>query len=453
VLAGLLALSILAWCQGHPVASRVDAKVPVEWTRLHEALAKRTRADGTVVGLDEVELLLWPGSTYLLEEARLKELRAALAAFRGAGPRGPEVDGLRRVLMQQELWAAFDWSFERIRATEGAQSVALNDLARELAAVLALSAPTAAELEALPDNLSAAEAAALVPAYADEVDPQIPFLPRGLSSFDGGWVYVRDGSTIGPLALTHSLVHNGRAAFGVAVRLPEGRNSTLVWLETLPSTGVSCTGSTCGLILEEHGRAHTHLPALPAVPPGTQVALVQRALAFDDHGTLRLTPLVQRIQVRAFMDLPKSAASLKPFEQPEGWPWQAVTEHDLKPSRLLAGEAGGLVALHRGEQAHSFLGSHGDDVELELYAEAGSSRFGRLDSCVGCHGAIGLASVNSYTGIFTGPGGQYQGPLRVLPRALVPASEAVVAGNAVEFKRALSDWGALWAWGFGEPRR
>jgi hypothetical protein len=448
----LLALVALICGRAEPGSQGVEPKVPAEWTRLHEALAKRTRADGTVVGLDEVELLLWPSSTYLLEEARLKELRAALAAFREAGTRGPEVDGVRRVLMQQELWAAFDWAFGRIRATEGPESAAMNGLARELATVLALSAPTAAELGALPDNLTAAETAALVPAYADEVDLQIPFLPRGLSSFDGDWVYVRDGSTIGPLAQAHSLVHGGRAGFGVAVRLPEGRNSTLVWLETLPSTGVSCTGSTCGLILEEHGRAHTHLPALPAVPPGTQVALVQRALAFDDHGTLRLTPLVQRIQVRTFMDLPKSAASLNPFEPPEGWPWQAVTEHDLKPSLLLAGEAGGLVALHRGERAHSFLGSHGDDVDLETYVDPGSSRFGRLDTCVGCHGAIGLASVNSYTGIMTGPSNQAMAPMRALPRPLVPSSEEVVAGNAVEFKRERADWGALWAWGWGERR-
>jgi hypothetical protein len=35
---------------------------------------------------------------------------------------------------------------------------------------------------------------------------------------------------------------------------------------------------------------------------------------------------------------------------------------------------------------------------------------------------------------------------------LVPASEEVVAGNAVEFKRARSDWGALWAWGWAARR-
>jgi hypothetical protein len=408
-----------------------------------------------VIGLDEAELLLWPSSTYLLKEERLEELRGALAAFRAAGPRGPEVDGLRRVLMQQELWAAFDWAFDSIRAKEGAQSAALSELARELAAVLALSAPTSAELDALADNLAAADASALHPAQHDANDPQQPFLPRGLSSYEGEWIYLRDGTSVGPLAVQHSAVHGGRAGFGVAVRLPAGREATIAWLQELPSHGVSCEDATCGWLPEYASRVHEHLdPDRMHVPPGTQVALVQRALAISDRGELRQTPLVQRVQLRAYLPIPKvpEPVPVPPFEQPEGWPWQAFSEHNLKPSKLLAGEAGGLVALRRGEQAHSFLGSHGDDIDLHAYESPGGSRSGRLDACVMCHGAVGLAGVNSYTGFASGPGSQLQVPLRDLPRLLVPASEEVVAGNAVEFKRARSDWGALWAWGWGARR-
>jgi hypothetical protein len=459
VLAALLATSIVAFAGGVSAIANTpqahdhrtsNAAVPEEWTRLHEALARRTLHDGKVVGLDEAELLLWPDSDYVLEEERLKELRAALAAFRAAGPRGPEVDALRRVLMQQELWATFDWAFARTFWTNGEQASTLTELAREIAAALAHTAPTAAEIASLPDSLAAAEAAGSVPTEPDLSDPQRPFLPRGLASGTDEFVYVRNGTSAEPLAQVHATARDGRELFGVALRLPAGRDATLAWIAKLPTSGTRCDGAICGPIFDAPNRLHEHLdPAHVALPPGTMVALVQRALAFDDKGMLHATRLALRVQVRTYLALPEDIASVSRYEQPPGFPWQAVSEHALVPSRLLAGEGGCFVALQRGESAYFFVASHGDPIEHYVPASPEMSRFGRLDSCMLCHGAVGLASVNSYTGIMSGPNTQGDVPLIELPRSFVPADEEALAVSAAVFKRARSDWGALWAWGWG----
>lgn len=462
MLAALLATSALGLAGSRPAAVKLapaqeqrpaTARVPEAWTRLHEALARRTLPDGEVVGLDEAELLLWYDSTYLLQEARQAELRLAFEAFRAAGPRGPEVDGLRRVLLQQELWAAFDWAFAHSHWPASEDHDQTLAFARELAEVLALSAPTAAELDGLTSNLDADDSVRSIPLEPDASDAQRPFLPKGLGSDDGAWVYVRDGTGGLPLARLHCEVLAGRSQFGIALQLPGGREATRAWIESLPASGVRCDGASCSPMPHEPPREHEHLDRSRVhVPAGTMVALVQRALAFDDRGVLRVTPLVLRVQVRAYFAIPEDVDQIPLFSEPEGWPWQAFAEHRLVPSRWLAGSAGNLVALQRGESAYTLIGVHGDQIEHAEPARGGERPFGRLDACISCHGAIGLASLNSYTGIMSGPNTQLDVRLPSLPRALVPADDETLSLGAVVFKRSRSDWGALWAWGWGAQR-
>jgi len=414
------------------------------WTRLQAALARRVLPDGTVAGLDEVDLLLWPSSTYLLEPERRAELEAGLDAFLAAGPRAGEASVLRRVLLQQKLWAAFDWAFARAQSASGEDARALRALARRLAEALVLAAPTGEELATLASNLEAAEREGGWPADPDADRTARPFLPRGLGDEAGEWVVLEDPRGPGPLAAAHAAVFGGRSLFRVALRAQGGREAALALLADLPAAGIRCDDVACAPPPGGRGRPHLHLdPALRPPPAGTQVALVRQALAFDDRGQLVATPLVLGVQVRAFLATPEDTSAV-PWDPPAGWPWQARAELVLVPSLLLAGEHGGLSAIAPDEPGFRLLGAHGDQVE-ELAHHPGPRR-ALLDSCVACHGAVGWPSVNVYTGFASGPGTQLDAPLASLPRGLAPGNGAGNAARALAFKRARADWGALWAW-------
>jgi hypothetical protein len=434
------------------------SQLPETWTKLHEALARRTLKSGQVVGLDEPELLLWPSSGYLIEEGRMHEICSALEAFAAAGSRGPEVDVRARVLLQQELWAAFDWGVAWPPHPFQKDAAPVGELASKLAAVIAISAPSSCELDGLTDNLAAAEAAGLVPLAANPDDPKAPFLPPGLSAEDGGWVYVADPGGKDLLATQHSDAHGGRASFDVAVRVPGGREATLGWLGSL-GTVAACDGAQCSASVDPLGGGpvarptHYHLPT-SAIPAGTHFALVQRALAFDDRGELRRTPLVQRVLLRAFHTIPQLDEPIH-VRMPNDWPWQSNAELVLRPSLLLAGKRGGLVPIERGETAFSLLSARslleGSVDEVDHHVDL--SRHKHLDTCHSCHHETGLASVNSYTGTIAASWSYVFSGFEVFglsapPRELVPAPDEQRARSAVEFKRNRSDWSALQALAF-----
>lgn len=422
------------------------------WNRLHAALARRTTGGGREVGLEESDLLLWPGSTYLLEDERIEELLVALEAFAAAEGDGWIDAPLARVLMQQDLWQAFDWCVAGL--SEEPASWSLDEgrlaeqprrrLARALARALARGAPTADALAGLPDNLAEAVEAWQGARAPDAARPREPFLP------DVEWVRLGDASgRAAPLAILHAETFAGRAAFEVRVAVPGGRAATLAWLATLSDSGegtVACDGSACGAFDERAGKHHLHLsPGQPPPPPGTVVALVRRMVAFDEAGQLHVTPLVESVQLRGFLEAPEDALDARPWEPPAGWPWQAVAEFELEPARLLAGAAGGLRPIRPGEHAFVFLGSHGDPFAHlpDDFDAAGAGR--HLDSCVACHGIVGALSLVSFTRIASGPGTQLSVPLREFPPRLVEVDARADEARTLRFKRERFDWGLLWS--------
>jgi hypothetical protein len=430
-----------------PGSRRYHADPAHPWNRLHAAIARRTTAGGRTVGLDQADPLLWPDSEFLLEPARSAELQEALADFVAAGAESWIDAPLPRVLMQQDLWAVFDWAC----APHGAEDPqARRELARALVPALARVAPTAEALEALPDNLALDVVAWRGPRAADPDQPQRPFLP------DADWVLLGDlDDGFEPLARQHAEVFGGRSAFEVRIAVPGGREATLAWLATLrghPAPTRSCSGSTCGRFDEPAGTHHTHLSAdLPAPPPGTLVSLVRRALAFDDRGGLHVTRLVKGVQLRAFLDMPEGAVRSAPWEPLPGWPWQAVAELELRPGALLAGEAGGLRPIGPGEHAYRFLGTHGDEIAHAAEDFDAPGGRGHLDTCIGCHGAAGMLAFNSYTGFASGPGTQLELSVPRAPRRLGERNSAIQAAQALAFERRRFAWGVLWAW-LGEER-
>jgi hypothetical protein len=223
-------------CSAPPDAPPHPAR---SWERIRSALLVREGPDGKLYGEAELDPLLFPASTYLLEEPRRSEVLAALAE-------APPVEGLtnlQRALWQRELWCVFDWLFEHDQ----------HELAGHVAPLLKALALDAAELRALP-------------APAD-----------GVPSPDQGWVLVGDARGR-PLAPIHVAHFGARSHVEVLLRLPEGRAATLAYFERL--------------------RASPTRP--PQFPAGTAVALVRRLVLFDSRGELFLTPLVESVQLRTY---------------------------------------------------------------------------------------------------------------------------------------------------------
>ena len=431
-------------------APQDPGETPDAWRRLRGAFARRTTEGGLVLGLEEPDPLLWPTSDHLLEPERHAELMAAIDAFVSADEASRLDDPLRRVLLQHDLWAVFDWAVAATVEEDAGRSARRDELGRALARALACSAPTADEIDGLPDNLARAAADGL-PAEPDPAHPRAPFLPGDLARRGGPWVLLGDVTAPQtPLAAVHADVFGGRSLFEVRLRLPGAREDALRYLELLrehPAPTVACDGSRCHGFDPRMGRWHAHLnPDLPEPPAGSMVALVRRLLAFDDRGELHATPVVKNVQLRAFLPAPEDTPSAG-LPLPEGWPWQAVAELHLDREALLAG-GGGLAPILPGQHAFAFLGAHGDEVELHGDFDprrTGPRDAGRLASCGACHGVAGILSVNSYTGIATGPRTHLHVPLRGPPRRLDVQDFQALAERALRFKRARFDWGVLWA--------
>ena len=85
-------------------------------------------------------------------------------------------------------------------------------------------------------------------------------------------------------------------------------------------------------------------PALPAIPTGTQLALVRRMLLIDERGMVVPSPLTENIQLRVLQERD-----------------QRFFEFRLRRTRLFAGEAGGLQAIAPGDLAFLTFSSKGID--------------------------------------------------------------------------------------------
>jgi hypothetical protein len=182
-----------------------------------------------------------------------------------------------------------------------------------------LSALTEAEIKALPDNLADAVKAGKFPRDFDPKRPEQVFLPADLLARDSPWVVVSKPTQPRLLgAPAHLATVKGRSVFLVLLRLPEGRKATEAFVKEL-----------------ENGK-------LPALPKGTQTALLRRMLLIDDQGRLRPTPLTESLQVRVFNG----------SEEDVGTPFV----FKLSRSGLFAGKGDGLRPLDL--KGNKCLGCH-----------------------------------------------------------------------------------------------
>jgi hypothetical protein len=265
------------------------------WNRLHQVFYVRSVSRGGFYvhgGLDAPPL----GShgSYALEGAAYEKAIHTLDAFLNNKDDERVRDPLPRALLQRDLWHVFDTLAEpglylypehpRDCHDDPKQRQRRALLKRLGQVIHRLEQPTK-QLEALPDNYALAVKSKAFATAFDPEHPRHPYLPTDLRlDGRGDWVAISrwhpNGSTLA--ALHHQMVTQHRAVFLAFLRLPGGRKAAEAYLKSLPPAD------------------ERNPETFPALPDGSQAALVRRMLVIDDRGMIQATPLTESVQLRVF---------------------------------------------------------------------------------------------------------------------------------------------------------
>lgn len=378
---GLLISSAVALgTQTVPDTTAYDTNPRHLWNQLNATLFARVAPEGTTYGLDELDILYWAGTEHLLTEPSHSAAVHVLDRFIQAHGERLIRDPLKRCLLQRDLWELFDWAARPGQTDHPAQRAELED---RLALIIRRLALSDAEIAALPDNYAAAAP-----------DPD---LPQGLLVPDGEWITARStDSTFGYLASAHTEAFNGHSVFLVMVRLPQGRQQTVDYLNSLRDFAGP-------LVYARQEMNHLHYlginPDVPQFPVGTEWALVRKLCVIDSQGHISPTSLIESIQLRRYDAIETLRANRDGSGAMSGKPAQQMLEFDM--DRL---HQGALEALAPGKldfQFVHFRSMGGDPFELsfsnlERTPNPTAVRRPALATCYQCHTPAGILSVASF---------------------------------------------------------
>ena len=239
------------------------------WNRLHQALHIRLR-DGDATDLpvsadqvrpERLDPFFWDRHhPYLLSGPGHREALTLLDEFLDKKGEGLVKEPLKRALLQRDLWALFDWAADANwpKREEKKRFVKeRGELQSRLGRVISRLALSAKEIEQLPDNYAAAVKAKRYPAEFQADRKSAAFLPADLRDPKGPWVLL-GSSGGGPLAGQHVQFFGGRSTFMIFLRLPEGRDQTLKYVDQLSEWLKK--GAKGGPATVPHFSANTHSP-------------------------------------------------------------------------------------------------------------------------------------------------------------------------------------------------
>jgi hypothetical protein len=333
------------------------------WNRLYKTLYQRVAPDGKDYGYDEIDPLLWYGTRYLLTNPAYQQASSILDEF--ASTHGEKLikDPTKRAMLQRDLWAIFDWTAE-----VQVESQEKTNLQIKLARVIRSLALSPDEIARLPDSYDQATHAKVFAAGYDPNQPVQTFLPPDLFDPKGPWVQLSSGGS-DPAAIGHVTGFSGRSNFLVFIRLPDGRDATLRYLQTIaafPRPWVRDSSNP--------GRQMPNLD-LPQFPVGTQLALVRKIVLIDNQGSLRPTNIIETVQIRVHRNIPPTNEKIFNNDRTSARTALDVFEFKLSRPKLFANENGGLSSVAAGEKQFTFFRSHGIDFE----------QHDALRDCANCH--------------------------------------------------------------------
>ena len=379
-----LLLTTCARASAVDVNTIYDSNPNHPWNRLNKVLFERTAPDGRYYGLDELDILYWARTTNLLAGASHQQALDVLDDFIHAHDENLIHDPLKKALLQRDLWALFDWAAVPTPFYQAQFPKARRELESRLAIVIRRLELTTNEIASLPDNYSLAEKSNL----AD--------LPRGLFITNGNWINISVPNVLG-LVPMHDLSFGGRSVFMVLFHDADGRKAGLNYLKQIgvPPLYVSSgdTNSSNGM---------TFNPSFPQFPTNSQWALVRLMRAIDTDGKIRMTHVVENIQLRTYLGFGRPEVVMETNQNgsvvPVGIPPQRFNE--LQMTRDAQANLISVAQDQRDFTFVHFMGMGFDAFESNQGKEAYDVKRWQtrvLGTCLQCHGGKGIYSVNSFT--------------------------------------------------------
>lgn len=326
------------------------------WDTLHQTLFMRTFTTGE----SYYHRHSWnvPGSGFLAETNR-KNLVKLLDAVESLPRAEMEATSpLRRLIFFRDLWTVFEHlqQPEMISGTRGA------DLLPQLARIMQRLELTDEEIQHLPDTFAQLREKGI---YSETLDPDQldkPYLPTKLLDESSDWIAVSTSKNSSS-APHHTQSVNQRSLFSIHLRWPAGREAGEVFL------------------------AANSLKDEVRFPQGTELALLRRAVAPSQDGKLRVTKVVESLQL---LVTPSSDASAGEAKQ------DLRFKFVLDRASLIAGQPG-LVPLDSNSpidaygfestgQWRSMQVNDADGEPLVLGYGKGHVGVPSLQHCATCHG-------------------------------------------------------------------
>ena len=289
-----------------------DADPNHVWNRLFSTLYIRPRllpasaAQAAAVryeGGDVIEFLAWGQTEYWSTEDMCTKLNPLLDEFLDS-ERSPKIhDPLKRIVLQHDLWAAYDHLIDlNNRRIGDFQTLQRRDtLCRQLARCIQRLTVSASEIEQLPDTYTlAVRSGEFVPEHNN--DSSVNYLPFGLLSRPDEWVemdaYFPDmhEDIMDRFISLHARSFMGRSHYRIFYRFPEGRQQVVAYLKELENSSIDWKYAAQFGFLQLRNDA-------PQIPLGTEVLLLQQMIVLNDEMKPVPTNIVESVQFRAYLNI------------------------------------------------------------------------------------------------------------------------------------------------------
>ena len=409
------------------------------WNRLNETLFQRTAQDGKKYGLDELDILYWFRTTNLLAGISQQQAISVLDEFINTHGEKLIRDPLKRALLQRDLWELFDWSTKKTWNLD--ERRAPRELQTRLAVAIRRLALTTNEIAVLRDN------------YAQTKTNYAPDLPHGLTQTNGDWVSVSDNND-NLTTPTHVSSFDGHSTFQVMLRVPGGRDAAENYLGQLHEFALTNhlwayhTNNFKWASTNEPDEVLELNPAIPQFPTNTEWALVRRMCVIDTDGKIQPTPITENIQMRRYYAFTRPTTVIvtnrNGFVTPVSIP--PINYFEFQMNRRQNCE---LREIGKDENGFNFVHFQGMGIDqFEYTSRNASNEVEVLDSaklqsvtlrtCIECHSARGIFSVNSYTRSLSFSESSAQSPAN-----LTPLDFNRETMNTIYWKQRQFDWGLL----------
>lgn len=259
---------------------------------------------------------------------------------------------VRRLIFYRDLWTIFE-ALKHMASKERGE-----ELRRRLVRIMKRLELTDGDIRQLPDTLAMIREKPTFPESPDLGHSEKPYLPTRLLSDNSDWISISTSKKSAMGAPGHTSSVNQRSLFSIHMHWPHGRKAG-----------------------EEFIAANSK-QSIVTFPPGTELALMRRAVAANTHGKLKVTNVVESLQL-----LVTPPAEIK---------HDARFKFVLDRSEFLAGQPGlRALEINTPVDAYSFesAGQWGirqkedaDGETLVLGRGKGHVGIPSMHHCVACHG-------------------------------------------------------------------